>query len=295
MTRPLLVLGAEGQVARELADIAPAEGWTVTRVGRAQADLATTGIAPLLARHRPALVVNAAAYTTVDKAETEPDAARALNADLPARAARACAEAGLPFVHISTDYVFDGSKPAPYVEDDPISPLGVYGATKAEGERAVQAAGGRAAIVRTAWVYGAQGANFVRTMLRLAETRDELGVVGDQHGDPTWSQDVARACLKLGDRLCGGDREAQGVFHAAGEGDTTWAELAAAVFHESSRRKGPSARVRPITTADYPTPARRPANSRLDCAKLHRVTGWRPPPWREGLGEVMDRLLGRPA
>ena len=292
MTRPLLVLGGEGQVARELAAIGPAEGWTVTRVGRAQADLSTAEIAPLLAAHRPALVVNAAAYTAVDRAETEPAAARALNADLPARAARACAEAGTPLVHISTDYVFDGSKPQPYVEDDPLSPLGVYGATKADGERAVQAAGGRAAVVRTAWVYGAEGANFVRTMLRLAESRDELGVVGDQHGNPTWSQDVARACLKLGDRLCGDDRDAQGVFHAAGEGDTTWAGFAAAVFAESARRGGPSARVRPITTAEYPTPAQRPANSRLDCARLARAVGWRPPPWRERLETIMGRLVG---
>ena len=291
MTRPLLVLGGEGQVARELAAIAPAEGWTVTRVGRAQADLSTAEIAPLLAAHRPALVVNAAAYTAVDRAETEPAAARALNADLPARAARACAEAGTPLVHISTDYVFNGSKPQPYVEDDPLSPLGVYGATKADGERAVQAAGGRAAVVRTAWVYGAEGANFVRTMLRLAGSRDELGVVGDQHGNPTWSQDVARACLKLGDRLCGGDRDAQGVFHAAGEGDTTWAGFAAAIFAESARRGGPSARVRPITTAEYPTPAQRPANSRLDCARLARAVGWRPGPWLGSLKQTLSRLL----
>ena len=291
MTRPLLVLGAEGQVARALAALGPAEGWTVTRIGRAQADLATAEIAPLLAERRPALVVNAAAYTAVDRAESEPGAARALNADLPARAARACAEAGVPLAHISTDYVFDGSKPAPYVETDPLAPLGVYGRTKAEGEAAVAAAGGRAAVVRTAWVYGAEGANFVRTMLRLAETRDEVGVVGDQHGNPTWSQDVARACLRLGDRLCGGDRDAQGVFHATGEGDTTWAGFATAVFAESARRGGPSARVRPIATTDYPTPAQRPANSRLDCAKLRRVTGWRPGPWLGSLTQTLSRLL----
>ena len=292
MTRPLLVLGAEGQVARELARLGPEQGWTVTRIGRAQADLASAEIGPLLSEHRPALVVNAAAYTAVDRAETEPDAAHALNADLPARAARACADAGVSFVHISTDYVFDGSKPTPYVEDDPLAPLGVYGRTKAEGERAVQAAGGRAAVVRTAWVYGAEGANFVRTMLRLAKTRDEVGVVADQYGNPTAAGDVARACLKLGDRLCADDPDALGVFHAAGEGDTTWAGFAAAVFAESARRAGPSARVRPITTAEYPTPAARPANSRLDCAKLARTVGWRPPAWRGRLAEIMDRLVG---
>lgn len=292
MTRPLLVLGAEGQVARELAALGPAEGWTVIRIGRAQADLSMAQIAPLLAEHRPGLVINAAAYTAVDRAQTDEAAARALNADLPGRAARACAEAGAPLVHISTDYVFDGSKASPYVEDDPLSPLGVYGRTKAEGERTVQAAGGSAAVVRTAWVYGAEGANFVRTMLRLAETRDEVGVVADQQGNPTWSREVARACLKLGGLLCDGDRDARGVFHAAGEGDTTWAEFAAAVFAESARRGGPTARVRPIATADYPTPAARPANSRLDCDKLQRVVGWRPAPWRESLAAVMARLAG---
>lgn len=291
MTRPLLVLGGEGQVARELAALGPEHGWTATRIGRAQADLATAEIAPLLADHRPALVVNAAAYTAVDKAEGDEAAARALNADLPGRAARACAEAGVPFVHISTDYVFDGSKPAPYVETDPIAPLGVYGRTKAEGEAAVAAAGGRAAMVRTAWVYGAEGANFVRTMLRLAETREELGVVGDQHGCPTWSREVAEACLRLGDRLCAGDREAHGVFHAAGAGETSWAGFAEAIFEESARRGGPSARIRPIPTAEYPTPAARPANSRLDCAKLERVVRWRPGPWRESLARVMDLML----
>ena len=291
MTRPLLVFGGEGQVARELAAIGLEHGWTVTRIGRAQADLSTAEIAPLLAQHRPALVVNAAAYTAVDKAEGEETAARALNADLPGRAARACAEAGVPFVHISTDYVFDGSNPEPYVETDPIAPLGVYGRSKAEGEAAVAEAGGHAAVVRTAWVYGAEGANFVRTMLRLAETREELGVVGDQHGCPTWSREVAEACLRLGDRLCAVDAEAQGVFHAAGAGETSWAGFAEAVFAESAKRGGPSAHVKPITTADYPTPAARPANSRLDCAKLERVTRWRPAPWRDSLSKVMDRLL----
>ena len=291
MTRPLLVLGARGQVARELAALGPAQGWTVTTIGRAQADLSTAAIAPLLAAHRPALAVNAAAYTAVDKAEVEEAAARALNAGLPARAARACADAGVPLVHISTDYVFDGSKAAPYVEDDPLSPLGVYGRTKAEGEANVLAEGGAAAVVRTSWVYGAEGANFARTMLRLAASRDEVGVVADQRGRPTWSREVARACLGLGDRLCAGDRDARGVFHAAGEGDATWAEFAAAVFAESAARGGPTARVRPISTAEYPTAAARPANSRLDSSKLRRVTGWAPAPWRQSLAAVMPALL----
>ena len=291
MTRTLLVLGAQGQVARELARIAPSLGWSAVCIGREQANLSSAEIAPILAAHRPALVVNAAAYTAVDKAESDEAAAFALNAGLPARAAVACAEAGTPFVHISTDYVFDGSKGAPYGEDDPIAPLGVYGRSKAEGEAGVAQAKGRAAVVRTAWVFGPVGSNFVRTMLRLAETRDEIGVVADQHGCPTPAEDVARACLLLGARLAAGDATAQGVFHAAGAGETSWAGLAEAVFAESAARGGPTARVRPLTTADYPTPAARPVNSRLDCAKLARAVGWRPGPWREGLANVIDRIV----
>lgn len=293
----LLVFGSSGQLAQELIVLAHEADREVRALGRAELDLADpaldldAAIAESVADFAPDAVVNASGYTAVDRAESEPDAAHALNADLPARAARACAEAGVPLVHISTDYVFDGSKPAPYVETDPLAPLGVYGRTKAEGEAAVAAAGGRAAAVRTAWVYGAEGANFVRTMLRLAADRDEVAVVADQQGNPTWAGDVALACLRLGDRLIAGAAEAQGVFHAAGEGDATWAQFAAAVFAESAARGGPTARVRPIPTADYPTPATRPANSRLDCARLARTTGWRPPPWRERLVQVVAKLV----
>jgi dTDP-4-dehydrorhamnose reductase len=195
------------------------------------------------------------------------------------------------FVHISTDYVFDGSKTGPYIETDPRAPLGVYGASKAKGEEAIAAAGGDDAIVRTAWVYSAFGANFVKTMLRLASTRDELGVVGDQHGCPTWAQDVAKATLLLSQRLVEGDAAAKGLFHAAGAGDASWADFAQAIFTGSAARGGPTARVKPITTADYPTPARRPANSRLACDRLQGVLGWRPGPWRDSLSSCLDELL----
>ncbi len=295
MTLRLLVLGETGQVARALRALALAEGWLVSMAGRARLDLASADVAPLLERERPALVINAAAYTAVDRAESDEAAAFALNADLPRRAAAACAAHGAPLVHVSTDYVFDGSKNEPYVETDPLAPLGVYGRSKAAGEAAVQAADGRAAVVRTAWVYSPEGANFARTMLRLATDREEVDVVADQHGCPTTADDVACACLRLGRRLCAGEAEARGVFHAAGQGDASWAGFAEAIFAASSARGGASARVRPITTADYPTPAARPANSRLDCGKLERVAGWRPGPWREGLAQVMDRLVGPPA
>jgi dTDP-4-dehydrorhamnose reductase len=187
--------------------------------------------------------------------------------------------------------VFDGSKDGPYVETDPRAPLGVYGASKAQGEEAIEAVGGESAIVRTAWVYSAFGANFVKTMLRLAATRDELGVVADQHGCPTSAQDVAKATLLLSRRLIEGDTGAKGLFHAAGDGDASWADFAKAIFAGSAARGGPSARVKPIATAEYPTPARRPANSRLNCARLQEALGWRPGPWREGLSGCLDELI----
>lgn len=294
MTLRLLVLGEMGQVARALQAIAPPEGWTVVTAGRSRIDLAAADMDALFAAERPALVVNAAAYTAVDRAETEPEAAFALNADLPRRAAQACAARGVPLVHISTDYVFDGAKGEPYLEADPIRPLGVYGRSKAAGEAEVAASRAAVAVVRTSWVYGVEGGNFVRTMLRLARDRDAIGVVADQRGCPTAAEDVAQACLRLGARLCAGDPAARGVFHAAGEGETSWAGFAEAIFAESQARSGPHARVRPISTAEYPTPAARPADTRLDCGKLQDTIGWRPRPWRQALASVMDRLA-RPA
>jgi dTDP-4-dehydrorhamnose reductase len=292
---PLLVLGGQGQVAREIGRVADRFGFAPTFAGRETVDLLTEDGLELLASTPPAAGSNAAAYTAVDKAEQEADAAFRLNRDIPRTWATACADAGVAFVHISTDYVFDGSKPTPYAEDDPIRPLGAYGESKAAGEAAVLAAGGDFAIVRTAWVYSAHGANFVRTMLRVAGQRDEVGVVDDQRGCPTWAGDVAEATLRLALRLRDSDRGARGVFHAAGEGEATWADFAEVIFAGSAARGGPAARVKRITTADYPTPARRPANSRLDSAKLERTLGWRPPPWRERLGPCLDQLLASAA
>ena len=235
-------------------------------------------------------MINAAAYTAVDRAESEVEAAFRLNRDVPAEAARACAALGVPFVHFSTDYVFDGSKPEPYVESDPVSPASVYGRSKAEGEEAVRAAGGAGAIVRTSWVYSAFGSNFVKTMLRLGREREEVGVVADQLGRPTWAEDCARGALLLAQALLAGRAEAAGVFHLAGEGDATWADFAEAIFEERpAADRGPT-RVRRITTADYPTPARRPANSRLNTDKLQRTLGWRPGPWRAGLRACLAEM-----
>ncbi|MGZ8369797.1 MAG: dTDP-4-dehydrorhamnose reductase [Caulobacteraceae bacterium] len=293
MSRNLLVLGRHGQVARELGKVGPPEGSVLAFAGHEDFDLMVRDDIDHLLHahaHAPAAVINAAAYTAVDKAESEPDAAFRLNRDVPALLARACAARGIPLIHLSTDYVFAGDKPTPYVETDPRDPQSVYGRSKAEGEAAVEQAGGRFAILRTAWVYSAFGSNFVKTMLRLAETRDEIGVVADQQGNPTWAEDVARAALHVARRLIEGDERAAGVFHVAGQGAATWADFAEAIFAESARRGGPSAMVRRIATADYPTAAKRPANSRLDCTKIARELNFAIRPWRKSLSACFDEL-----
>jgi len=291
MTPRLLVFGAHGQVAQELHRLAPTLGFAPILMGRDQADLLTQDAGALIEQTSPDAVVNAAAYTAVDRAETEPDPAFRLNGEAPGEMARACRKRSLPFIHLSTDYVFDGSKAHPYLEDDVRAPLGVYGRSKAAGEEAVIAAGGDFAIVRTAWVYSAFGSNFVKTMLRLASQREEISVVADQHGCPTWAKDVATASLLLARGLLRRDSNCGGLFHAAGSGEASWADFAAAIFAVSSARGGATARVKPILTADYPTPARRPANSRLGGDRLSKATGYRPPPWRDSLSVCLAELL----
>jgi dTDP-4-dehydrorhamnose reductase len=290
MAGPILVFGRNGQVARELAGLAEATGRAMTFAGRETLDLVDhAAIDGLIARIAPSAVINAAAYTAVDKAEGEPDIAFALNRDAPAAMAASCAARAAPFVHFSTDYVFDGALDRPYVETDPTGPTGVYGASKLAGEQAVASAGGSAIVLRTSWVYSAHGANFIKTMLRLARDRDEVGVVADQIGRPTWARDCAQAAVLAVDALSGG-RDLAGLYHLSGAGDASWADLAAATFDESARRGGPTARVRPITTADYPTPAKRPANSRLDCGKIETALPWRRRPWRESLAACMNEM-----
>ena len=242
----------------------------------------------------PGLVVNAAAYTAVDAAETDSAAAFRANRDGPEALARLCAAAGVPLIHVSTDYVYDGEKRSPYVETDPVGPRSVYGASKLAGETAVLATGARAIILRTAWVYAATGRNFVRTMLTLGQTRDALRVVADQHGCPTAASDLASAILAIARRIeeAGWDDARSGVFHAAGAGETTWHGLATAVFQEASRHGAKTpASVAAITTAEYPTPARRPANSRLDCTRLATVFGFRFPNWHDSLMRTVDEIF----
>ncbi len=288
MSGTVLVFGRNGQLARELAGVAG--GRAIIFAGRETLDLTDSArIDGLIAKLAPDAVINAAAYTAVDRAEREADAAYALNRDAPAAMARTCAARGLPFIHFSTDYVFDGALDRPYVETDPTGPTSVYGASKLAGEQAVTAAGGPAIILRTAWVYSAHGTNFVKSMLRLAANRDEVSVVDDQIGRPTWARDAALAALAAVDGLQR-DSALSGLYHFSGLDDASWADLAAETFALSARRGGPTARVRPITTDEYPTPAKRPANSRLDCGKIQAALSCAPRPWRESLAACMNQM-----
>jgi dTDP-4-dehydrorhamnose reductase len=287
-----LVTGTQGQLARALAACAVGEVEVVAR-GRPDLDLCDPGsIAHCVAAVQPAVVINAAAYTAVDRAESEPDAAFAANARGAGLLAEAARRARAGFIQISTDYVFDGLKATPYVETDPTGPKGVYGASKLAGETAVIEAHPGAVILRTSWVYSHDGANFLTTMLRLAQTRDAVGVVSDQFGAPTYAPDLAAVSLAIARRLAQEPEGAapRGVVHATGAGDTSWAGFAAAIFDEARRRGLKSAAVTPIRTEDYPTPAARPANSRLACGKLAEAWGLRLPHWSRSLHACFDRL-----
>lgn len=287
----IAVTGKTGQVVSALLERA-GSGVEVIALGRPELDLADPAtIEPAIRAARPDVVVSAAAYTAVDKAEGDADAAFAINATGPGEVARVAAALGVPLIHISTDYVFDGSKSAPYVEGDPVAPLGVYGASKEAGERAVLAAHPQAVILRTAWVYSPFGANFVKTMLRLAETRPELGVVADQIGNPTSALDIADGVLKVAANLLADRLAPRGIFHMTGSGEASWADFAEAIFAASAGVGGPSAKVNHIGTKDYPTPAARPANSRLDCAALQAAHGVRLPDWRASTAQVVARLV----
>jgi len=249
------------------------------------------GLAARIAAANPSLVINAAAYTAVDKAESEPETAHAINAVAPGEIARGAAAAGAPVIHVSTDYVFDGTMKRPYREDDPISPLGVYGRTKLAGEQRVAEANPHHVIVRTAWVYSAHGANFVKTMLRLGAERDELAIVSDQVGCPTSAEDLATAILAIADKILHDpDAGDLGVTHVCGTGIASWYDLAAAVFAALPEGDGRKPRVRPILTEDYPTPATRPANSRLDTGRLERQFGFVMPNWVDSVRKVVGEL-----
>lgn len=270
---------------------------TVIPVGRPQFDLAQLeSVRPALAAANPDCIVNAAAYTAVDKAETEPDLATCINGEGAGAVAAAAASLGVPLIHLSTDYVFDGMAPRPWLENDPVRPLSAYGRSKLAGEKAIAASGADWTILRTAWVYSPYGGNFVKTMLRLAETRDEVGVVADQLGSPTSAPDLAEVIIAVAKALVArlDDASLRGIFHAAGAGEASWADLAETAFAASAALGGPSAAVRRIATSDYPTPARRPSNSRLDCSLLAERHGLRLPPWQDSVKTCVATLLAQP-
>ena len=289
----VLVTGRSGQVgtevARELQGIAEVVAHDRTTLDLGNPDQ----IVARVREARPDAIVNAAAYTAVDQAEGDEENARRINATGPGVLAEEAKRAGAVLIHYSTDYVFDGTKRGPYVEDDPTNPLGAYGRTKLEGERAIAASGCDHVILRTSWVYGPHGRNFMLTMLRLAATRDELRVVDDQHGAPTSSAQLATLTRELLARGLEGLRAHPGVYHATAAGETTWRRFAEAIFEGAARRAGAAfrrPRVVPITTAEYPTPARRPANSVLSNARLQAAFGTRIGDWREGLDAALSAL-----
>lgn len=287
----ILLTGGSGQVGTEFIRLAPAS-WNVVAPGRADLDLSSPDAIEELVMSRPwAAVVNCAAFTAVDRAEEEVVEAWRINALAPAALARATGREGIPLIHVSTDYVFDGSKCAPYTENDPVAPLGVYGASKEGGEQAVRTANPRHLILRTAWVVSTHGANFVKTMLRLAESRPELGVVNDQHGCPTSASDIAAALLEIVRRMTEEAHAPTGTYHFVNKGEATWFEFAKAIFEVSGRAGCAAPKVVPISTAEYPMSAQRPANSRLDTRKLERDYGISPRPWHVALEEIMASLL----
>lgn len=288
----ILITGATGQLGRALVAEARLRQLEILAVSRPEFDLAAPAtIDACFAQAKPDLVINAAAYTAVDAAETDREAAQAGNHTGPEHMARLCAAHDIPFIHVSTDYVFDGTKGAPYVETDPTHPTGVYGLTKRDGENAVLATGAKVIILRTAWVYAPYGKNFLRTMLKAAQRMPVLRVVADQHGTPTSAPDLAVAILTIAEKIRAEGWQASfaGIFHATNAGATTWHGFASAIFEEAQSLGHPRPRIDAITTADWPTPAKRPADSRLDGAKLQRVFGCALPPWREGLKDVLER------
>jgi dTDP-4-dehydrorhamnose reductase len=264
----------------------------VVAVGRPELDLADPkSLAAAIARERPDIVVNAAAYTAVDKAEAEPAVAHAINALGAEHVATACAASAIPIIHISTDYVFDGTKDGPYLEDDPIAPINVYGRTKLEGEQRVAKACERHLILRTAWVHSPWGVNFVKTMLRLATTRPNIGVVDDQKGSPTYAPHLAMIVLAIAARVTADPAGVRwGIYHAVGSGETSWFGFAREVFRRAAEQGLPAAEVAAIATAAYPTPARRPANSRLNCDRLRLSFGLELPDWRLGARDCVARI-----
>ncbi|CAN0653711.1 dTDP-4-dehydrorhamnose reductase [Nitratireductor aquimarinus] len=290
----IAVTGKNGQVARSLETLAQENPhFEVVTLGRPELDLAHPHAArAVLSAAAPDIVVSAAAYTAVDQAEDEPETAYAVNASGAEAVAQVAEGLGVPLIHLSTDYVYDGTKDAPYVEDDVANPRSVYGETKLQGEKLVAAAHSSPIIIRTAWVYSPYGKNFPKTMLALAQNRDEIGVVSDQSGSPTSALEIARAIQAVAHKIVhDGGREFAGIYHFAGSGYASWHAFAEYVFDSSRRYGGPSAKVKPISTAQFPTKARRPQSSQLDCGRFRSTFGYEAPDWRHSVDEVVSELV----
>lgn len=289
-TKPrILLTGSKGQVGRALQQTLAQLG-QVTALDRHALDLADRdAICKTVRECRPELIINAAAYTAVDRAETEADLAMAVNGIAPGVLAEEAKRLGAQLVHYSTDYVFDGSKPTPYTEADIPNPLNVYGKTKLAGEQAIRATGVAHHILRTSWVYAAEGANFLNTMLRLAKERPELRIVDDQTGAPTWARAIAELTTQILSAGLRGEDPRHGLYHLTATGAVTWFGFAQAILAEVQKTPGRAVpRLIPITTAEYPLPARRPANSRLDTSRLTETFGIRPAPWQEMLAQCLN-------
>jgi dTDP-4-dehydrorhamnose reductase len=293
MALHILQFGRTGQVGLELLARGPLRGHRITALGRDVVDMGDPAqVRRTMEGARGVdVVINGAAYTAVDKAEAEPDLAMRVNAASVDELATACAKRDLPLIHLSTDYVFDGTKAAPYTETDETNPLSAYGRSKLAGESAVRVRQPHHIILRTSWVYSPFGTNFVKTMLRLGAEREELKIVDDQHGSPTAASDIALACLLLAERIAEAKRDMQwGIYHYTAAGETTWRGFAEAIFENAANWGRIKAKIVPIPSAQYKTAALRPANSRLDCNKIAREMGIVPRPWREALAQVLAEL-----
>lgn len=288
----IVVTGSHGQVARSIVERSTGTAFDIICIGRPSFDLADLTTAGAIAETKPDILVNAAAYTDVNKAEVEQDLAERVNARAPSLLAAQAGALGIPLIHLSTDYVFDGTKPVAYTEDDPICPINVYGRTKAAGELAIAAAHPDHVILRTSWIYSPFSRNFVRSMLALARRQDDIRVVADQIGNPTAATDIADGILAVaGNLVAGRNTKHYGIFHLAADGATSWADFAAAIFSISAEHGGPSARVIPITSDEYQSAARRPTNSRLNCTKIANTHGVLLPHWQASLAPCVNRLL----
>jgi len=290
--RTLLVFGGTGQIGRAISALLPPNGWRVICASRIDANITRAEDVRRLVSHvEPDVIVNAAAFTAVDKAESVPKWAARVNGTGAGIVAEAALELGAPIIHLSTDHVFDGRSSRPWCESDPVGPLSVYGATKEAGEQAVRRIHSGHVILRTSWVFGGHGDNFVKTMLRQAQERPLLRIVADQQGCPTSAADLAAAIWRIVRQVAMPTRDVFGTFHFAGRGPTTWFDFAKAIFAEAVDHGLASPRLEPIATLDFPTAARRPAYSVLDCDKIAAVYGIVPPSWRDGLSHCIAGLL----